>query len=507
MNIIDNKKLIETIIKDREVRRTLTKESHEYFLPVYLGEYIKYPSAPFHLDMIKMTENTDERLSVVTAFRGSAKSTIFSLSYPIWAILGKQQKKFVLILSQTHIQARQILRNIKEELSNNALLKSDLGPFEEPKDEWHSSSIVIPKYDARIMVASTEQSIRGLRHKSYRPDLIICDDIEDLASSKTKESREKTFRWLASEVLPAGDLNTKVIVIGNLVHEDSVMMRLRKKIKENEIKGSFSAYPIMNEKGVSLWHGKFPDAQALKNEESKVLNPQAWFREYLLKIIPEEGQVVYPEWIQYYDELPSKEHKAYRATYSAVDLAISQKDTADYTTIVSALVFGRNEKLRIYILPNPINKKMSFPEQVDVIKNHKKMCLFGSQDKIFVESVAYQDAIPQMLETYGIKAIGIKPQSDKRTRLSIITPLLRSGKIKFPRYGCEDLIRQMTGFGVENHDDLADAISLLITQIADLHSNEPTWLVCFLGCDDDRDSTVYYSDYVDVEDPNDRPGK
>lgn len=498
MDILNNKELIDKIIKDRDVRRALTKESHEYFIPVYLGEYIKHPSARFHTEMIRVTENINEQMSVVVAFRGSAKSTIFSLSYPIWAILGKQQKKFVLILSQTQIQARQILKNIKDELSHNNLLKDDLGPFEEPDDEWHSLSIVIPKYNARIMVASSEQSIRGMRHNSYRPDLIICDDIEDIASAKTKEGREKTFRWLASEVLPAGDIKTKVVVIGNLVHEDSVIMRLRQKINDKEIDGKFYSYPIIDINGVSLWPGKFPNAEAVKQEERRVLNPQAWFREYLLKIIPEDGQVVFPEWIQIYEELPTKKQKAYRFTYSGVDLAISKKDTADYTAIVSALVFGRNEKMRIYILPNPINKRLSFPEQVELLKQHSKISLNGESDKLFVESVAYQDALPQMLESAGIEAIGVKPMADKRTRLSITTPLIQSGKIKFPKKGAEDLIRQLIGFGIENHDDLADAFSLLINQIVEKHTNESTWIISFIGGDSDEDSTVYYSDYTNV---------
>ncbi len=500
MNILNNKELIETIIKDREVRRALTKESHEYFFPVYFGEYIKYPSAPLHTEMIKITENTDEQLSVVVAFRGSAKSTIFSLSYPIWAILGKQQKKFVLIVSQTQVQARQLLTNIKEELTNNHLLKSDLGPFEEPDDEWRAASIVLPQYGARIMVASSEQSIRGIRHKSYRPDLIILDDIEDIASSKTKEGRDKTFRWLASEVLPAGDVTTKVILIGNLVHEDSVIMRLRQKIKLKEIKGSFSMYPIMDEQGVSLWPGKFPTPESLKNEETKVLNPQAWFREYLLKIIPEEGQVVFPEWFQYYDTLPTKHQRAYRCTYSAVDLAISQKDSADYTTVVTAYVYGRADKIRIYILPNPINKKLSFPAQVEMLKGHAAIALPNSSDKLFVESVAYQDALPQMLKTQGVHAIGVKPQNDKRTRLALTTSYIQSGRVKFPQKGCEDLIQQLVGFGIENHDDLADAFSLLILQIAERHLNESTWMICFLGGSSyDKNGTIYYDDYIDVE--------
>jgi len=69
--------------------------------------------------MFRITENEDIVTAVIVAFRGSSKSTVFTLSYSLWSILGKQNKKFVVITSQTQRQARQQLINIKKELENN----------------------------------------------------------------------------------------------------------------------------------------------------------------------------------------------------------------------------------------------------------------------------------------------------------------------------------------------------------------------------------------------------
>src|SRR3990167_7911323 len=81
--------------------------------------------------MFYLSEEQDIRNLFIVAFRGSAKSTIFTTSYPVWAILGKQQKKFVLILCQTQAQAKQHMMNLRRELESNTLLKNDLGPFKE----------------------------------------------------------------------------------------------------------------------------------------------------------------------------------------------------------------------------------------------------------------------------------------------------------------------------------------------------------------------------------------
>ncbi len=207
-SLSDPSKLIEYFYTDQTARTEICRQSHQWFFSIYLPHYIKYPTADFQKKMFEITEGKKNELSVIVAFRNSAKSTIMTLSFPIWAILGKYQKKCVVILCQTRHQARQHMANIKRELENNILLRSDLGPIKQNEDEWNAGSIVVPKYDARITALSCEQGIRGLRHGEHRPDLIICDDIEDLDSVRTKESRDKTDEWFKGEVVPLGESNT-----------------------------------------------------------------------------------------------------------------------------------------------------------------------------------------------------------------------------------------------------------------------------------------------------------
>lgn len=490
--------LVNTMIKDRLVRTSITKDSFLYFFHFYYAHYVKYETADFQKEIIHNLEKSAVENLYIVAFRGSGKSTMVTTAYPIWAILGKQQKKFCIIFCQTKAQAKQHMMNIRAELEDNDVLKRDLGPFQEESDEWGSNSLVFKKHGARITVASSDQSIRGLRHNEHRPDLIICDDVEDVQSTKTREGRDKTYHWLRGEVVPAGDKNTRLIIVGNLLHEDSLLMRIKDEVAQGRARGIFKEYPLLDRNDVCLWPGKYKDSKDIEDEKLKIASEISWQREYLLRIIPSDDQVIYPEWFNYYDELPGTKHKAYRGTYAGVDLAISSGDSADFTAIVSAQVYGRAEKLRIYILPNPIKQKLNFPAQVDLMKEFKSTQMPKSTDKFFVESVAYQEALPQMLELHGIEAESIKPRGDKRTRLSLTSTAIKSGIIKFPRQGCEDLIRELVGFGVEKHDDLADAFSLLINATMDHHAQESTIIMAILGGYDDDDGIIYYSDYIDV---------
>ena len=145
------------------------------------------------------------------------------------------------------------------------------------------------------MICSVEQSIRGMRHNEYRPDLIILDDIDNLDSVKTKESRNKTFDWLTGDIIPAGTNNTRIIAIGNLLHEDCVLKRLEKKIENGELKrmnGIYREYPIVDSKGNPLWPSRYPTPDSIEEEHEKTLDEIAWQREFMLKIISSDEQIV-----------------------------------------------------------------------------------------------------------------------------------------------------------------------------------------------------------------------
>lgn len=235
------------ILSDKSVRREVTRRSHRWFFSVFLSHYIQFKTTLFHKEMFELTESTSYKLIVVMAFRGSGKSTIMNLSYALWAILGVQKKKFVLLVSKTQQQAKNHFHNIRTELENNELLGKDLGPFL-ADDKWGMSSLVLTKMNARISATSREQSIRGTRFGHLRPDLIICDDLEDSTSVQTKADRDSMYDWFMSEIMPAGDDNTKIIVLGNLLHGNSLLMRLRDDILiKKQIKGIFKVYPLLDD--------------------------------------------------------------------------------------------------------------------------------------------------------------------------------------------------------------------------------------------------------------------
>ncbi len=466
-NITLSKEVISTIVKDDAVRRELARDSHYWFFHMYFSHYIEYATADFQKEIFAITEQETTPLSVIVAFRGCGKSSIVTTSYPIWAILGKQQKKLVVILSQTQRQARQHLANLKQELETNELLRRDLGPFKEESDEWGLTTLVIPRYNARIVTASTEQSIRGLRHGPHRPDLIICDDVEDIQSTKTREGRTKTYDWFNSEIVPLGGGKTKIVMIGNLLHGDSLLMKLRELINKQELDGLYREYPLVTKSGMILWQSRFPDMKAVEQERKKIASEEAWQREYMLRIITTLEQVIDPKWIKRYSRI--EEHHRMECAYVGTDLAVSQKNSADYTAMVLARVYGSGENLRVYIDPYVFNKRITFPECVEHIKMLAETFLPGEEKEVLIEDNGYQLAMIQQLSQHTCQIRSVTSTSDKRTRLVLCSDYIRKGKILFPVTGAEELIEQLVGFGKEKHDDLVDAFTIMVLKIIQLY--------------------------------------
>lgn len=470
MNTIP-KEILKQLFENRQLRRETLGKDILWFLSFYFTDYLQYPTAPFQKEILKLIQNLDQKFIEILAFRGSAKSTYCSLVLPIFSIVGKHQKKHILLVGQTQPKAEQALMNIRQVWESSELLMKDFGPIRNETDPWNQNSLVFGHYGAKISAVSVEKSIRGLRHLQYRPDLIICDDIEDVAASTSSELRDKLWQFVNAELIPSGDLSTNFLFVGNLVHEDSVMVRLKKAIESKKITGICREYPLVNDQERILWQGKYPNTKAIEDLKKTTPSELDFLREYMLKIVPAGDRIIFPEDIHRYTEKDLEPRADFQFYLILVDPAVSLKHNADNTAIIVAKVYGSNGKLNIYLLSHPVNKHMTWP---DIIKELKRTVeVFDEADyKILVEGGASQGGLIQMLQDEGLNTEEVLPQgNDKKVRLSMTRVLLQNGTILFPQYGMEVTEMQMLAFGTERYDDLVDALTLITLKKHDLIGN------------------------------------
>jgi predicted phage terminase large subunit-like protein len=178
--------------------------------------------------------------------------------------------------------------------------------------------------------------------------------------------------------------------------------------------------------------------------------------------------VVHPEWIKRYGKMPdTKGNPAHQVTFVGIDLAISEKESADYTAMVPVSVFCDHEgRWAAYLHPNPVNERLDYPTARERIKSLSRELGYGTPVTVYIESVGYQLSMVQDLRHEGFPAEEFQVHGqDKRARLSLVTHLIKEGIVRFPEQGCELLENQLIGFGTEKHDDLADAFAIALHQV------------------------------------------
>lgn len=80
----------------------------------------------------------------------------------------------------------------------------------------------------KIEALGAGKKIRGRRHKQWRPDLILCDDLENDENVNTPEQRKKLRDWFYKAVSKAGDTYTDIVYIGTLLHYDALLANVAK---------------------------------------------------------------------------------------------------------------------------------------------------------------------------------------------------------------------------------------------------------------------------------------
>jgi len=145
---------------------------------LYLPHYLKLAPADFHSELLSALENHGETFLEIIGFRGSAKSTYASLALTLWAALEyPEYYPFIIPVADTSLQAKMNIANIQHELESNELIQNDYGDVRK-KGEWQKEDMVLSN-GVRILARSRGQKVRGLRHRQFRPSIVIVDDPEE----------------------------------------------------------------------------------------------------------------------------------------------------------------------------------------------------------------------------------------------------------------------------------------------------------------------------------------
>jgi len=364
-----------------------------------------------HVPLCKYLQDQTIQNKLVVLPRSFLKSTLVCIKLSIWLAINNPNIR-VLIACNIIDNAMNHLRTIKHIFQTNTLFRH-LYPELVPdirKVQWSDHAVTVRRTggfgEATFTAAGVGVNVVGTHY-----DVIMMDDIltakkddvtgDELAPSQLDIDRAIGWYKLAFSLFdkPA---TGKTIYIGTrwAVHDviDHIL----------EFDKDFVPY-IQNvyRKGTTepIYPEKFPEVELEKLKQRQ--GPYIYASQYLLNPLPIEKMVFKPEYIQYYEKLPSTSYWVY--TY--VDPAISSKKDACYTAIITIARTFDND---IYVLESIREKGLSVNQLTDkLFAVHKKF----KPRLIGIESVAYQEAIGRHLkEQMKVKDYFFNVRNDTPTR-------------------------------------------------------------------------------------------
>lgn len=431
--------------------------------------------------------------------RGHGKSTAISFAYLLATLLFRQ-RKFAIIVSDSEYQAAMFLGQIKQALTENEdiinLFKIKKSPTKNAVEfiKETESDIIVELEDGhkfRVIAKGSEQKLRGLLWNGSRPDIMVLDDMESDEQVLNKERREKFRKWMYGALIPA--LSEKGIIryVGTILHQDSALENLMP--KANAVFTKRDELKTWTERPVGMWWSvKYA---AHNSDFSKILWPDRWTKDALKELRADYIARGLPEqYSQEYLNIPVDESTAFfRKTdlnaevpedkkktlnyYISVDLAISEKERADY----SVFCVGGIDEAGILHIRNVIRARMDGAEIVETLialQRTYEPVAFGIEDMQVTKAIGPYLNREMIERNTFLNIVLMKPhKSDKLTRAQAIRARMRAGGVKFDRGGdwYPTLEDEVLSFPRSRHDDQVDALAylgLLLEKMIDAPTRE-----------------------------------
>lgn len=439
--------------KKVQVLKKLFEKDIESFGNFFFKNHLKLETPDFHREIYRMYESDLNRVAL-GAPRGHAKSTITDLVYLAWEIVNKRQR-FVLLVSDTYSQATLFLESLKAEFESNDRLKEFYGDM--TSNNWSEGEIVVNGIMVKAIGAGMK--VRGLKYRDSRPTLVLVDDLENDELVENKERRDKLERWFNGALVPSMDKNGRVVVIGTILHYDSLLCKMLAPDKYTEYEKR--TYRAITD-GLALWpeHLSYEELEKIKRDYMEKGQGYLFYQEYQNDPVSDENRKFKIEKFKYFED-KDIEGKQLNTTVT-YDRAYSLDKTADFSgKIVLSVDIENNWYIR-----QAVRLKVTEKDLITDIFDTKE---YFKPEKIGIEQKAYEYTIKPALEDEMRKRNNfflIEELKDggiaKTRRIEGLLPRFEAGTIYFKRDQA-DIIDEMITFPKGIHDDLVDALAHQLT--------------------------------------------
>ncbi len=351
---------------------------------------------PMHIEWHQILSANNR--AVLWSHTEGGKTAQISIGRVLWEI-GQNPNIRILIISDTTVRAKKIVRAIKSYIETSAEYRATFPNVRPDKSSttglWQDSAFNVTRTshskDPTVQVVGFRGSILGAR-----ADLVMIDDYLTPKNTKTAYMRDEGYKWLKGVIESRRTKRARLWFIGNAWHRDDAMHRYAAEPSTYSKK-----FPVRDRTGASSWplfwtqqriDEEIENRGPIESRRSLFCDPasdaEARFKEeYITRCL------------QLGDGLETVHSLSYTpngyAVLTGVDLAVTKKDSGDLTAIVTISVDGKGSRRILEC----VSGHWTGPEIIDKILSAQRRF----QSIVFVENNGAQEYIKQFIDAdHGI---------------------------------------------------------------------------------------------------------
>lgn len=324
------------------------------FMQTYLPHYFPSEPASCHAEWCEIADTPG--FNLLGAPRDHAKTTVVTFGLRVYRI-AKKLRKYIMLGSNIHDQAKRFTVSIKIELEDNPRLRHDYPDAIGKTRTWADDEFVT-KGGTMVEALGRGDQWRGKKFGPYRPDDIGLDDLEDNATVKSPAVTKAIIEFIQGEVLGCMEGDCSATMVGNVFHGKSALSQLI--AMEDEETGeklyNSKVYDAVvdEEKKITLWPSRWPWDKLMRKK--RLVTTRVFNKEYRNKSTDEDSP--FPEeTATYYERIQVIERKLIFAT--GVDPSATATSKSDFRSVVT---IGLDYKEMVFFCMHAWIKRRSVSE-------------------------------------------------------------------------------------------------------------------------------------------------
>lgn len=484
----------------------------DLFAQTFFPHYCKHAFNDFHGDYFVEVEFAERKVRRSRgAPRGYAKSTLAALIKPIHDVCYGLEK-FIVIFSNNQPNANAKLKDIRNEILNNAALVATYR-LSFTRSSPGATEYVVACGDHKTMFKAVGKGVqvRGIRFNEARPSKLVFDDVEHSTEVLSEELRAKDEAWFFEDCCRCGDENTNIEFIGTVLHDDSLLKKLlanpsyrsalykaiiswsEREDLWQEWQGIYTNLDDQNrlanaadfyEKNKAemlrgtkvLWPEKEPYVSLMK--ERIEMGHRSFMKEKQNEPMGDSSKIF--EKFHYYKETPeglfmettgkvTPWDAVTRMCFGVIDPATGKRTKKNSLGDFACIAIGYKDPVGRLLVHKDWTRRdppTKYIKQIFDYQSEYGFTKFGVETNLYRELlvpniVSERERIAQ--ETGKVIKIGfyeIEQTANKIERITAIEPKVTHGWIVFNRNLSAEFMNQMKGFP-GTHDDCPDALEML----------------------------------------------